>query len=69
MYITYPFAKRQILDPYKLKGFAEDNLKFDENGHKFSKRVENNMGKGEIACYEQFLLLPQCFPKVSAADT
>ena len=21
------------------------------------------MGKGEIACYEQFLLFPQCFPK------
>ena len=27
------------------------------------KRVENTMGKGEIACYKQFLLLPQCFQK------
>ena len=27
------------------------------------KRVENNVGKGEIARYEQFLLFPQCFQK------
>ena len=27
----------------------------------FSKMVENTEGKGEIARYEQFLLLPQCF--------
>ena len=32
-----------------------------ENGRKFSKRVENTAGKGEIARYEQFLLFPQCF--------
>ena len=25
----------------KLKEFADDNFKFDENGWKFSKRVEN----------------------------
>ena len=30
---------------------------------KLSKRVENSVGKGEIACYEQFLLFPQCFQK------
>ena len=29
----------------------------------FSKRVENTVGKGEIAHYEQFLLFPQCFQK------
>ena len=28
-----------------------------------SKQVENTVGKGEIARYEQFLLFPQCFPK------
>ena len=37
--------------------------KFDENGREFSKKVENNVGKGEIAHYEQFHLLPQCFQK------
>ena len=26
-------------------------------------RVENTVGKGEIARYEQFLLFPQCFQK------
>ena len=27
--------------------------------------VENIVGKGEIARYEQFLLFPQCFQKLS----
>ena len=40
-----------------------DNFKFDENGRKLSKQVENTVGKGEIAHYEQFLLFPQCFQK------
>ena len=30
--------------------------------------VENIVGKGEIARYEQFLLFPQCFQKVSVVD-
>ena len=51
------------LDSSKLIQFADDNLKFDENGRKLSKRVENTVGKGEIARYEQFLLFPQCFQK------
>ena len=42
---------------------TDDNFKFDENGRKSSKRVENTVGKGEIARYEQFLLFPQCFQK------
>ena len=46
-----------------MKEFAEDNFKFDENGRKLSKQVENTVGKGEIAHYEQFLLFPQCFQK------
>ena len=47
----------------KLKDFADDNFKFDENGRKLFKLVENTVGKGEIARYEQFLLFPQCFQK------
>ena len=54
---------------FKLKEFADNNFKFDENGRKFSKRVENSMGKGEIAGDEQFLLFPQCFQKTCNADT
>ena len=56
-----PFPKRQIVDSSKSKEFADDKFRFDENGRDFSKWVENTVGKGEIACYEQFLLFPQCF--------
>ena len=38
----------------KLKEVAEDDFKFDENGRKFSKRVENTVRKGEIACLNNF---------------
>ena len=58
-----PTTRQQILDSSKLKEFADDNIKFDENGGKLSKWVENTVGKGEIARYEQFLLFPQCFQK------
>ena len=45
----------------KLRKFAGDNFTFDENSRKSSKKVENAVGKGEIAYYKQFLLVPQCF--------
>ena len=57
------YQATKILDSSKLKEFADDNFKFDENGIKLSKRVENTVRKGEIARYEQFLLFPQCFQK------
>ena len=53
----------------KLKEFAVENFELDENDRKFSQGVENTLGKGEIARYEQFLLFPQCFQKTCAADT
>ena len=59
-----PITRRQILDCSKFKESADDNLKFYENNQKFSKWIENIVGKGEIACYEQFLLFPQCFQNV-----
>ena len=59
-----PLPDEKILDSSKLKEFADDNFKFDENGRKLSKRAENTVGKVEIARYEQFLLFPQCFQKV-----
>ena len=61
--IKFPITRRQILDTSKLKKLAEDNFKFDENGRKLSKWVENTVGKGEITLNEQFLLFPQCFQK------
>ena len=61
MTISLSLSKRQILDSSKLNDFADDSFEFDENGRKFSKRVENTVGKGEIA------LFPQCFHKTNAA--
>ena len=37
-------------------------------GRQLSKRVEITAGKGEIACYEQFLLSPKCFRKICDAE-
>ena len=56
-------TRQQILDSSKLKEFADSNFKFEENGRKLSKHVENTVGKGEIARYEQFLFFSQCFQK------
>ena len=49
--IVYPITRRQILDSSKLKEFADDNFKFDENGRKLYKQVKNTVGKGEIVRY------------------
>ena len=38
-------------------------FQISKNGRKLSEQVENTVGKGEIARYEQFLLFPQCFQK------
>ena len=42
-----PFPNNKILDWSKLKEFADVNFKFDENGGKFPKWEENNVGKGD----------------------
>ena len=47
--VVNPLPDDKILDWSKLKQFADDNSKFDENSRKFSKLVENTVGKGEIA--------------------
>ena len=43
------FPNDTILDSSTLKDLAHGNLKFDGNGGKFSERVENTEGKGEIS--------------------
>ena len=60
----YFILKWQISKFSKLK----DSFKFDENSGKFSKKAKNSAGKGEITCYEQFLLFPRCFGKTCTAD-
>ena len=67
--IFKPLPKQTILDSSKLKEVTDNNFKVDENGRKLSKRVENTVGKGEIARYEHFLLFPLCFQKTCTADT
>ena len=62
-------SQTTILDSSTLKEFVVDNFEFDEDGKKLSKQAENTEGKGEIACYEQFLLFPQCFQTTCTADT
>ena len=67
--LSLPFPKRRILDPSKRKEFADDNFKLDKIVRKFSKWLENTVGKEEIARHEQFLLFPLCFQKTCTADT
>ena len=38
------------------------------NRLQLSDCVENIVGKGEIARYEQLLLFPQCFQKLTVVD-
>ena len=59
-----PLPDHKVLDSSQLKGFADDNFKFEENSRELFKPVENTVGKGEIARYEQFLLFPQCFQRL-----
>ena len=40
----------------------------DKMGIQLSTWEENIVGKGEIACYEQFLIFPQCFQKQFDCD-
>ena len=51
-----PFPDNKFSTHSRLKEFADNNFKLIENGGKFSKRVENTVGKGEIARNEQFFL-------------
>ena len=58
MLIPFPNDKFLTL---KLKEFEDNNFRFDENDRRFTKRVKNTVGKGEIARFEHFSLFPQCF--------
>ena len=65
------FSQKTNFRPFQTEEFADDSFKFgDKNCGKFSLWVENTVGKGKTARYEQFLLFPQCFRKrTCAADT
>ena len=59
-----PIPSNKFQTPPKLKQLADENFNFEGNDRNFSKRVENTVGKGEIALYEQFFLFPLSFQKI-----
>ena len=63
------FQNDKSLVASKLKECADDNFKFHLNYGKFSKGVENTMGKEEIALTINFFFFPQRFRKTCTADT
>ena len=49
---------------FQTERVKDNNFEFDETGGKFAKRVENTVGKGEIAHYKKFPLFHrECFQK------
>ena len=52
LFLFNPLLDNKVLDRSKLKQIEDDIFIFDENSRKFSKRVENTVGKGEIARYK-----------------
>ena len=54
-----PFPHDTILDQTNSKAFADDKLNVTKIIISIFDRVENIVGKGEIARYEQFLLFLQ----------
>ena len=58
-----PLPDDKFLDWSELKQIAGNILKCIENEKKVPYRLEDIVGKEEIACYKQFLLFSQCFPE------
>ena len=57
-----------FLHPLSIHVFAEDHYPFTPQililTHQEQTAFENNLGKGEIAYHEQFLLFPKCFHSI-----
>ena len=56
---------KKMIDWFKFKVFADDNLNVTEMAIFVSTSIENIVGKRENAGYQHFLLFPQCFQKAS----
>ena len=63
MKLTLLFTKQQNLDWSEFKAFADKKINLTQKLKFVLKRVENNVGTGENAGYQHFLLFPQCFQK------
>ena len=56
----YQTTKFRPFETESLQTTISNSTKLEES---YPKQVENTVGKGEIARYEQFLLFPHCFQK------
>ena len=59
-----PFPKQQISDSSKLKEFADDNFKVDENGRKLSKQVENTGETEKLLITSNFFFSHSVFKRL-----
>ena len=59
--VLYPLPNDKILDWSKLNAFEDEKINVNLKLKFALGRVENSVGKGENAGYQQFLLFPQCF--------
>ena len=62
IFVTFNLLSAQAFNMIWSK-ILQTTIQFDKNGRELSERVENTVGKGEMARYEPFLLFPQCFQK------
>ena len=60
---SLPFPKWQILDSSKLKEFAGENFKFDENSRKFSMMYRNTVKKRRNCSLWAISFFPTVFSK------
>ena len=56
-------CRQQLLDSSKLKKFADDNFKVDENGRKFSKTGRKHCGKRRNCSLRAISPFPSVFSK------
>ena len=64
-----PLPHDKILGLPKLKTFADDKLNVTQDIKVFFHWMENIVGKAEIAGYQHFLLIPQCFQNAFSSST
>ena len=60
---VYSLANDKILDWFKLKAFADNKIYVNKKLKLGIGRVENIVGKGENAGYQDFFHLPTMFSK------
>ena len=66
LHVFNPFPNNKILNLSKFKAFPDNNLNLYQTLKFALGRVENIVGKGENAGYQDFLLFPQCFQKAAS---